>query len=126
MASEADKMKELLAELHAIGVKLSLDDFGTGYSSMAYLDSFPISTLKIDRSFVAEVDGDAAKKEIVGAILLLAQSLNLDVIGEGVETKSQRQVLEQMGCKFGQGWLFSKALPPDQIPAWIDENRTHS
>jgi EAL domain-containing protein (putative c-di-GMP-specific phosphodiesterase class I) len=93
---------------------------------MAYLDSFPISTLKIDRSFVAEVDGDAAKKEIVGAILLLAQSLNLDVIGEGVETKSQRQVLEQMGCKFGQGWLFSKALPPDQIPAWIDENRTHS
>jgi len=126
MASEADKMKELLAELHAIGVKLSLDDFGTGYSSMAYLDSFPISTLKIDRSFVAEVDRDAAKKEIVGAILLLAQSLNLDVIGEGIETKSQRQVLEQMGCKFGQGWLFSKALPPDQIPAWIDENRTHS
>ena len=83
-----------------------------------------VSTLKIDRSFVAEVDGDAAKKDIVGAILLLAQSLDLDVIGEGMETMSQRQVMEQMGCKFGQGWLFSKALPPDEIPAWIDKNWT--
>ena len=123
MAAEAEKAKDVLQDLRHLGVSLSLDDFGTGYSSMAYLDSFPVSTLKIDRSFITEIAEDEGKKEIVRAILQLAQGLNLEVIGEGVETSKQKEALSSLGCNYGQGWLFSKALPADEVPAWLKENQ---
>ena len=124
MAAEAEKAKDILQDLRDLGVNLSLDDFGTGYSSMAYLDSFPVSTLKIDRSFITEIAEDEGKKEIVRAILQLAQGLNLEVIGEGVETSEQKEALSSLGCNYGQGWLFGKALPADEVPAWLQENQT--
>jgi len=91
-------------------LQLWIDDFGTGYSSLSYLHKLPISGLKLDRFFVSNIDKDNTKSKIVKAILSLAQDLNLEVIVEGIETENQFKVLQDIGCKFGQGYLFSRPL----------------
>jgi diguanylate cyclase (GGDEF)-like protein/PAS domain S-box-containing protein len=105
----------VIQELRAMGVKLSIDDFGTGYSSMAYLSTLPIDSLKIDRSFVMEIDTQPQNIEIVRAVLTLGRSLGKKVIAEGIETARQLAVLEEMGMPIGQGYLFSRPLRPDQL-----------
>jgi diguanylate cyclase (GGDEF)-like protein len=108
-----------LEQLRALGVELSIDDFGTGYSSLSYLQRFPVSTLKIDRSFVsrmAESDGTA---EIVRTIAKLAQTMGMDVVAEGVETESQRAQLRDFECEFGQGYYFSKPMDGDAAEAFL-------
>jgi diguanylate cyclase (GGDEF)-like protein len=105
--------QEALLRLHALsrfGVKLSIDDFGTGYSSLGYLKRFPIDRLKIDRSFVRGLPGDASDAGIVNAIVNLGRALNLDIVAEGVETEGQRQFLMNTGCEQYQGFLFAPAL----------------
>ncbi len=99
---------EMLQRLRALGVELSIDDFGTGYSSLSYLHRFPISTLKIDRSFVSRINGDKENNEIVHTIMSLARSLGMEVVAEGVETIEQVAQLRALGCDNGQGYYFSK------------------
>ena len=105
--------------LHAIkarGVKLDVDDFGTGYSSLACLHDFPIDVLKIDRSFVMNIDRGRDFAALVHAVAQLARNLNISVVAEGIETVDQALMLQSLDCEFGQGYLFSKPLPAEQVP----------
>jgi len=104
-----------LQELHASGFRLSLDDFGTGYSSLNYLRRFPIDRIKIDQSFVRELDKQPGAERIVRAIIGLARSFSMQVIAEGVETQAQLSALRTEGCDQAQGYLFGKAMPPVEL-----------
>ncbi|HVF56641.1 MAG TPA: EAL domain-containing protein, partial [Pyrinomonadaceae bacterium] len=97
-------------QLRTLGLQLSIDDFGTGYSSLSYLHRFPISTLKIDRSFVNLMEDNNENAEIVRTIIMLARNLNMDVVAEGVETVGQLTQLRALKCEYAQGYLFSKPL----------------
>ena len=111
--------REKLDRLRSSGVRLQIDDFGTGYSSLAYLHRFPIDALKIDRSFVANLETDPTNFEIVKTILALAENLAIDVIAEGIETDGQRRILSQLGCKLGQGDFFSRPLSAEDVETLI-------
>jgi EAL domain-containing protein (putative c-di-GMP-specific phosphodiesterase class I) len=106
---------EVLEGLRALGISISMDDFGTGYSSLSYLNSFPIDVLKIDRSFVGRMTDGDQPLQIVRTIIELARVLEMDVVAEGIETSEQYQLLHQMGCRFGQGYLFAKPMPAEQV-----------
>jgi diguanylate cyclase (GGDEF)-like protein len=100
-----------LAQLRARNIQLSIDDFGQGYSSLSYLHRFPINILKIDRAFVNQMTDGGENIEIVRTITMLAHTLNMSVVAEGVETEQQMEILKKLGCEFGQGYLFSRPLP---------------
>jgi len=106
---------EVLEGLRALGISISMDDFGTGYSSLSYLNSFPIDVLKIDRSFVGRMTDGDQPLQIVRTIIELARVLGMDVVAEGIETSEQYQLLHQMGCRFGQGYLFARPMPAEQV-----------
>ncbi|MEC4806613.1 MAG: PAS domain S-box protein [Jaaginema sp. PMC 1080.18] len=103
----------IFAQLQKMGIELSIDDFGTGYSSLSYLHRFPLNTLKIDRSFINNLQGDRSNLEIVQAIITLAHTLGMDAIAEGIETPAQLAQLQALGCEYGQGYFFSPPLPVD-------------
>ena len=105
-----EQATEMLRQLRALGLKLSIDDFGTGYSSLSYLHRFPVDTLKIDRSFVSRMADSNDNLEIVRIIITLAQTLGMDVVAEGVETREQLAMLCALGCENGQGYFFSKPV----------------
>ncbi|HSH58932.1 MAG TPA: EAL domain-containing protein [Acidimicrobiales bacterium] len=102
-----------LGGLKSLGVKLALDDFGTGYSSLTYLQRLPLDTVKIDRSFVAGLDSDPGHSAIVSSVVKISEVLDLDVVAEGVETRSQHQALRSLGCQLAQGYYFGHPQPAE-------------
>jgi EAL domain-containing protein (putative c-di-GMP-specific phosphodiesterase class I) len=106
---------EVLGSLRKLGVSLLMDDFGTGYSSLSHLHSFPFDVLKIDRSFVSRMTDGDQPFQIVRTIVELARVLGMDVVAEGIETREQYHLLRQMGCRFGQGFLFARPLSVEAI-----------
>lgn len=113
LMQNVDATMSALNRLKALGVRLAIDDFGTGYSSLSYLRRFPIDVLKIDQSFIRGLSHDSSDAALVGAIISLGKSLNLNVIAEGVETAQELAFLKDHHCEEGQGYYFSKALPVD-------------
>jgi EAL domain-containing protein (putative c-di-GMP-specific phosphodiesterase class I) len=101
--------------LRALGVLLSVDDFGTGYSSLAYLKRFPIGAVKLERVFVAGLGDDPSDAEIIRAVVSLGDALGLDVVAEGIETATQLQMLQHLGCSYGQGFLLSHPMAADDL-----------
>jgi diguanylate cyclase (GGDEF)-like protein/PAS domain S-box-containing protein len=120
---EPDQAIEKLHELKLMGIRVAVDDFGTGYSSLNYLKRFPIDTLKIDKTFVADVCKDPHDTAIVRAIITLGHALDLTVIAEGVETQEQLKYLSSLGCDVVQGFLFSKSLPAPVFEELLVEQR---
>lgn len=108
-----------LAQLRARNIQLSIDDFGQGYSSLSYLHRFPINILKIDRAFVNQMSDGGENIEIVRTITMLAHTLNMSVVAEGVETQQQVEILQKLGCEYGQGFLFARPLPAAAAEQWI-------
>ncbi len=106
---------EVLGNLHSLGISLLMDDFGTGYSSLSYLQSFPFDVLKVDRSFVSRMAEGEQALQIVRTIVELARVLGMDVVAEGIETCEQYRLLRQMGCRFGQGFLFAKPMAVEDV-----------
>lgn len=119
---DSAKTLEQLAALKALGVKIAMDDFGTGYSSLAYLWRFPFDKIKIDRSFVAEMQDNTAIADILRTIALLGQTLNLEVTAEGVETTAQARLLADMRCDTFQGFLYGRPMPVSDIPSFLVAN----
>jgi EAL domain-containing protein (putative c-di-GMP-specific phosphodiesterase class I) len=111
----AQRAIELTQKLRSRQIHISIDDFGTGYSSLGYLNRFPVDTLKIDRSFVSQIQGENRDYQVVNAIIALSNQLELAVIAEGIETQEQLRSLQQLGCQFGQGYLFAKPLPALEV-----------
>jgi len=108
-----------MEDLRRLGVSLSIDDFGTGYSSLSYLSSFPITTLKIDRAFITDVQSNPQTAEIARAIIGLSRGLNLEIIAEGAEEIEQIEFLQQHGCNFVQGFFYSKPLPAEEFATML-------
>jgi diguanylate cyclase len=115
----------LLEELTALGIRFAVDDFGTGYSSLAYLQRFPLAKLKIDRSFVENLLTSRNDQAIVSAVVGLAQTLDLELVAEGVETEEQRHLLTEMGCDHIQGWVVCKALPSEELAQRFESRSLH-
>jgi EAL domain-containing protein (putative c-di-GMP-specific phosphodiesterase class I) len=115
LIDDIDKTIDLLTQLASKQIKISIDDFGTGYSSLNYLHHLPVHSLKIDRSFVNKINPLNQKYEVVNTIFALSQQLELSFVAEGIETHEQFQCLKELGCEFGQGYLFSKPLTPDAV-----------
>ncbi len=111
-----------LREMRRRGLRIAIDDFGTGYSSLSYLQQFPVSTLKIDRSFVGDIRADQTDASIVNAIVAMARGLKLDLIAEGVETRTQLNYLKSQGCKEVQGFIFSRPVPSGELKALLRQN----
>lgn len=114
---------QLLADLRSEGVRVSVDDFGTGYSSLGRLQRLPVDVLKIDRAFVEDIGEGARQGALVRAIVVMAHSLDLTVVAEGVETETQRRYLERHGCDLYQGHLLSPPLPADEMTAYLERHR---
>ncbi|HIJ87294.1 MAG TPA: EAL domain-containing protein [Desulfuromonadales bacterium] len=116
MMLDSEAASITLNELKKSGISLAIDDFGTGYSSLQYLQSMPVDTLKIDQSFVSAITDVSERVPLISAIIALAESLELNIIAEGIENEVQRDFLSAHGCLVGQGYLFSRPVPAEQVP----------
>jgi EAL domain-containing protein (putative c-di-GMP-specific phosphodiesterase class I) len=113
------RAQQTLEGLHAMGVDLSIDDFGTGYSSLAYLKRLPVDELKIDKSFVMNMERDADDAKIVRSTIDLGHNMGLRVVAEGIESEAVWQILSKMGCDQGQGYFMSRPIAAAQFTAWV-------
>lgn len=120
LMNSLERTQDILGALRAMGVRIAIDDFGTGYSSLSYLAHFPVQTVKVDRSFVRQIDSGDGTALLAGAIVAMAHSLGLEVVAEGVETHDQHAHLVELGCELLQGYRFSKPMPIEQLPEAMD------
>lgn len=126
LIDDTDNVITQLHELRAMGIKIALDDFGTGYSSLSYLWKFPFDRLKIDKSFVMQIErADGKAYDILQSIVSLAHSLKLEVTAEGVETRKQLDILKAIGASHSQGFLLGRPLPETEVPALILSSAKH-
>ncbi len=121
-----DEVLQSLKEIKLLGFSLAIDDFGTGFSSLSYLRRFPIDRLKIDQSFVRDIERPPVNESIARAIVALANSLSLDIVAEGIENPLEKGVLAGMGCTEGQGYLFAKPLAADDFVQWLAAHRSNN
>jgi EAL domain-containing protein (putative c-di-GMP-specific phosphodiesterase class I) len=119
MPDETERVLPALARLRELGVRLSVDDFGTGASSLAYLRRLPVQEVKVDQNFVQGMAVDSGDRAIVRAVIGLAREFGLTVVAEGVESELTLELLEEMGCAIGQGFLFSRPLPYEKLETWF-------
>jgi EAL domain-containing protein (putative c-di-GMP-specific phosphodiesterase class I) len=122
MLDRSEHVAQSLRTLQGMGFRIALDDFGIGYSSLSYLRSFQFDRIKIDRSFVQNIETDHDAQSILGAIVALGQTLRMKVVAEGVETELQRRLVHAAGCELVQGHLFWPALPPQEACALLARN----
>ncbi|MDO9427673.1 MAG: EAL domain-containing protein [Methylobacterium sp.] len=122
LGGNGDRVGPVLDALHAAGIRVALDDFGTGYASLTHLKRFPVDEIKIDRSFVQDLERDSDDAAIVTAVLQLGRSLGLDVTAEGVETEAQARVLLAEGCGYVQGYLYGRPMPAERVPGLLTPN----
>ncbi|MCG7343255.1 EAL domain-containing protein [Sporosarcina sp. ACRSL] len=111
--ADRDEMQSTIQQIRNLGIQVAIDDFGTGYSTFSYIKELPADALKIDRSFVKDIDVNENSRAIVKAIVTLADTAGLNVIAEGIETEEQAKILRSLGCREGQGYFFSKPMPPE-------------
>jgi len=121
LSRDAERIEATLHDLRRHGFSIALDDFGTGYASLSHLRRLPVNSLKIDRSFISDLEHDPKTKAIVRSIIELAAALDLEIIAEGVETKSQLDAVRALGCPIIQGYLIAQPMKGDQVPPFIDE-----
>jgi len=121
LMERTDENVDLLRRLKSMGVRVAVDDFGTGYSSLSYLSRFPVDLLKIDRTFVEHVGRESPKAELTRTIVALGRSLRLSTVAEGIESREQLAALREMGCELGQGYLFARPLPVEDLEALLDQ-----
>jgi diguanylate cyclase (GGDEF)-like protein/PAS domain S-box-containing protein len=117
LMQDVEAAADIIERLHQLGISLAIDDFGTGYSSLSYLKKFPITTVKVDRSFISDIPQNSDDMEVTAAVIAMAQRLKLNVVAEGVETPEQLKFLIEQNCDFAQGYLFSRPLTLDGIRA---------
>jgi EAL domain-containing protein (putative c-di-GMP-specific phosphodiesterase class I) len=118
LAAQDEEVRSCLLDLKSLGIQLALDDFGTGYSSLACLHQMPVNTVKIDRSFVSHADNSMHHRVLIEATVMVAHSLGMDTVAEGIETMAQADVVRQLGCDKGQGYLYGKPLEAPELVAW--------
>jgi diguanylate cyclase (GGDEF)-like protein len=116
LMNSVNRTQKILKSLREFGVRIAIDDFGTGYSSLSYLANFPVHTLKIDRSFVGQIEGNGHSASLTGAIISMGHSLGLEVVAEGVENAEQQALLVRLGCDLLQGYKFARPVPFEQLP----------
>jgi diguanylate cyclase (GGDEF)-like protein len=126
LLTEFEKAEAALIMLKRLGVKISLDDFGTGYSSLSYVHKLPLDKIKIDRSFIQEMQGSDVARNIVKSMIALIGNLNLHCVTEGVETSEQFDLLRQFGCDVVQGFLFGRPIPQDEVARFIAESHART
>lgn len=119
MLHDIEKSLQWLSAVHALGFRVYLDDFGTGYSSLSYLKLFPVDTLKVDQSFVRDMQDSSNAHTLVGAIIAMGRSLGLEVVAEGVELSTHLRALQRMGCHYAQGYYFSRPVPAQEFDAAV-------
>jgi EAL domain-containing protein (putative c-di-GMP-specific phosphodiesterase class I) len=119
LLTEPVRAKRLLAELSALGARISIDDFGAGYTSLSQLKNLPVDELKIDKSFVMTMSEEASSDLIVHSVIDLGHNLGLSIVAEGVENEQTLAALKDYGCDIAQGYYFSRPVPSDALTAWL-------
>ena len=122
MIDSAEKALQRIDELKAMGMKIAIDDFGTGYSSLSYLNNFPSDLLKIDKSFIDQMNLSESSKQYVAMIISIGHTLDLKVISEGVESSDQVETLKDIGCDYIQGYIWGKPMPPEDAKELVRES----
>jgi EAL domain-containing protein (putative c-di-GMP-specific phosphodiesterase class I) len=120
LVEEPDHAATALKKIKALGVSIAIDDFGTGYSSLSYLHQFPLDTLKIDRAFVINMDKSENSKRIVNSVVQLALGLDMNIVAEGIEEKTQMDALRELGCQYGQGYYMAKPATAEKTVELIE------